>query len=230
MDTPTLVSNPWPVGQKLQQWAEPTVAIAQFADYSNYHNELHAAVLAQSTNPEFAKDYGANSDIGSEKIFDLPNWGSAAASLIHERARILFQKVMGSEAVAVDLSWASIYNAGDHCLPHAHPRTTSSVLYMLDMGNPSDADHGRFCFADPRMKMCCREEPGYMSTPCAPNLEPGMMMIFPGQAVHFVSTYDGTQPRITLTWNFNIAALPGNPLPEGTRPPGKQKPRTDRAS
>jgi len=222
MENAATLDHPiWPQGQKLERWLEPSVVLTKFDDFQSYHVELRQAVVENSTNPIFAKTYGANSDIGSVKIFDLPNWSNKAASLIHERARNLFRKVTQSQTVATDLSWASIYNAGDHCLPHSHPRTMVSVLYMLEPGDASNADHGRFCFADPRMKMCCREEEGYMSTPCAPELEPGMMMLFPGQAVHFVTPYDGSRPRITLTWNFNLEPRSGNPLPEGTRPPGQ---------
>lgn len=210
----------WPSGQSEQVWLEPTVRTIRFEDHGDYHNELRDAVLANAENPKFAKTYDASSGIGTVKVFDLANWGSVAATLIHERALTLFRRTMSTEEAYPDLTWASIYQHGTFCLPHSHPRTYAGVLYMLDQGDSGDAASGRFCFADPRMKMCCREQPGYMSTPCAPDLAPGTMMIFPGQIVHFVSPYDGTRPRITLTWNLNLVAQVGNPLPESARPAG----------
>ena len=48
---------------------------------------------------------------------------------------------------------------------------------------------------------------------CAPLLEPGTMMMFPGQTVHFVSVYRGARPRITLSWNLNHESVAGDPIP-----------------
>jgi hypothetical protein len=106
-----------------------------------------------------------------------------------------------------------MYRTGDYFLPHSHPRTLASLLYAVDLGESPDAHNGQFCFADPRMKVCCREQEGYMSTPCAPVLEPGTMIMFPGQTVHFVTLYRGERPRITMSWNINHAPVAGDPIP-----------------
>ena len=65
-----------------------------------------------------------------------------------------------------------------------------------------------------------------MTTPCAPIMKEGLMIMFPGQVVHCVSPYTGERPRITLSWNVNKTAIAGSPLPEklvartrGTKPP-----------
>ncbi len=76
-------------------------------------------------------------------------------------------------------------------------------------------------FHDPLMEICCREQKGYMSTPCAPLLSPGSMIMFPGEAVHCVTPYRGTKPRITLSWNLNLQPVAGEPLPESNRLPGQ---------
>jgi hypothetical protein len=37
------------------------------------------------------------------------------------------------------------------------------------------------------------------------------MMIFPSEWVHLVTPYTGNRPRITLSWNMHVRALPGKP-------------------
>jgi hypothetical protein len=201
----------WPEGQSLGRWIEPTVFIAKFADFREYHDALRETVLRLAADPAVTNptEDGA---IGSAKIYDIAKWGCPAASLVNQRALEMFRRVSRRPQAVVDLSWASLYRAGDYCMPHSHPRTLASVLYALELGDTEDGS-GQFCFADPRMKICCGEQAGYMSTPCAPNLEPGMMMMFPGQTVHFVTIYRGARPRITLSWNLNHETVVGAPIP-----------------
>jgi hypothetical protein len=202
----------WPPGQAVRPWLEPTVFVARFADHAAYHDRLRATILRLAEDPAAANPTEGGT-IGSVKIYDVDKWGCPAAALVHGRAVELFRLVTRRREAVVDLSWASLYRSGDWCMPHSHPRTLASVLYALDLGETDDPANGQFCFADPRMKVCCGEQPGYMSTPCAPRLEPGMMMMFPGQTVHFVNPYRGERPRITLSWNINFAPLPGEPVP-----------------
>jgi hypothetical protein len=210
----------WPEGQKLQKWMGTDVVVTAFADHSDYAPELTAQVLQRAGDKALGQAYAPQMGIGSAKVYDLQKWPGPAAALVHARALALFSIATGGKPAVSDLSWASVYKAGDYCMPHSHPRTMGSVLYVLDLGDGSNEADGRFCFADPRMPPCCQEEPGYMSTPGAPPLQPGMMMLFPGQAVHFVTPYRGKRPRITMSWNLNHAAKAGSPLPQGVRRPG----------
>ncbi len=211
----------WPEGQKLERWRDPNIVVTQFADHAAYHPQLMEAVLARTEDASIAHAYEQSDGVGSFKLFDLPSWGVPAAQLVHDRALQMFRRVFKTGDVHVDLSWASVYGPGDHVLPHSHPRTYAGVVYMLEPGDPPTEESGMFLFADARMPICCREEPGYMSTPCAPLLAPGMMIMFPGQAVHCVTPYLGTRPRITLSWNLNREEVPGEPLRPATRPPGQ---------
>jgi len=106
------------------------------------------------------------------------------------------------------------HTSGDAFVIFPALRTMHTGDTFPNKGMPiMDVNNGQFCFADPRMPACCREQPGCMTTPCAPPLEPGMMMMFPGQTVHFVSVYRGARPRITLSWNLNHEAIAGDPIP-----------------
>ncbi|HUF55597.1 MAG TPA: putative 2OG-Fe(II) oxygenase [Thermohalobaculum sp.] len=212
----------WPAGCRVSRWVEEAVFVAQFDDAPEFRDRLRARVMALAADPDRATPFGG--EIGSVKIYDVDRWGCAEADLIHERALHLFRIVSRKAERAVDLSWASVYHDGDWCMPHSHPRTQASVLYVLDLGERGDKAGGQFCFADPRMKMCCREEPGYVSTPSAPPMTEGTMMLFPGQAIHFVTPYHGSRPRLTMSWNLNHATRPGDPLPKGTRRPKHDRP------
>ena len=131
------------------------------------------------------------------------------------------QRGLGAQNAAVDLSWANIYRAGDYCLPHSHVRATAGIVYFLELGLDPGADsatggagQGRFLFADPRLKVCCREEEQAMTTPSGPTVHNGMMIMFPGKIVHMVDVFNRPGPRITLSWNVNEFPVPGSPFPE----------------
>jgi len=211
----------WPEGQQIQKWFDTTVMVTKFQDHAVYADALARQVLERAGDRGLGQPYEKDLGIGSAKAYDVEKWPGPAAALVHARAVTLFRRALGNRPAAVDLSWASVYRDGDYCMPHSHPRTLASVLYVLDLGDKGSGKDGQFCFADPRMAPCCREEPGYMSTPCAPVLEPGVMLMFPGQAVHFVTPYRGRKrPRLTMSWNLNHAERAGSPLPEGVRRPG----------
>ena len=152
--------------------------------------------------------------LGGTKIYHLDSYPVPGARLIDERAQAFYREVVGHATSAVDLSWANVYRAGDYILPHAHRRATGSVLYMLSPGDPDPEDSlaGRFGIGDPRLPLCCREDPNCMSTPYFPELTTGSMLVFPANAVHFANPYRGTQtPRITIAWNINAEKLPDGP-------------------
>lgn len=202
----------WPAGQQVGRWYKESVFVTKFADHGAYHEALCRKVMALARDPATGTRF--RGEVGSVKVYDVDKWRCPEADLVHARALHLFRMVTQRQEAVVDLSWASVYRSGDWCMPHSHPRTEASVLYVLDLGDTSDSASGRFCFADSRMQMCCREEAGYMSTPCAPPVEAGTMMLFPGQAIHFVTPYHGKRPRLTMSWNLNHTARAGEPIPE----------------
>lgn len=212
-------SEHWPSGCQVSRWYKESVFVARFEDHPAYHDELRKAVMARAGDKAASARFSG--EVGSVKIYDVDRWDCPPATLVHRRALHLFRLVSGRSEVAVDLSWASVYYDGDWCMPHSHPRTQASILYVLDLGQTGTSAGGQFCFADPRMQMCCREEPAYVSTPCAPPVTAGTMMMFPGQAVHFVTPYHGKRPRLTMSWNLNHAEKPGDPLPGSVHRPGR---------
>jgi len=213
----TDASNIWPAGQNIERWAEPSVVLTTFDDIEEYHPALTQYILDMAADEAKARRWnGTTGGVGGAKIYHLERWGMPEADLIHARALELFRRVIGCGEAVADITWSTVYRRGDHCMPHSHVRALASLVYFLDLGEESDSDSadGRFNFADPRLKACCRAEEGHMTTPCAPLHKAGTMLMFPGQVVHFVTPYQGTRSRITLSWNINKTAIPGSPIPD----------------
>jgi len=98
-------------------------------------------------------------------------------------------------------------------MPHSHIRAQASIVYMVDEGeaNPKDQLQGRLFFADPRIPYCAQHESGRLTRLLIPQMRPGSMVMFPGMTVHCVNPYFGNKPRVTISWNINAQALPGDP-------------------
>jgi len=202
----------WPKTAHIEDWVEPTVKVVQFPDTEHIRRGLVARALELEYDEALSQ--AIDGIAGCRKIYHLDRWKCPEADLIDARAKALFKRVVEVETAAVDLSWANIYRQGDYCLPHGHVRAMAAVVYFLELGNESrnGPGHGQFCFADPRLKVCCQREAHAMTTPCGPTASNGTMIIFPGKLVHFVDTYRDPETRITLSWNINTTAIPGNPL------------------
>lgn len=202
----------WPAGQTLVPIGHPTIQATRFTDIETYHPRLVARILDIEKQKGRRKRYFQGAC--GTKVHHLERWGCSEADLVSARARELYRRALKADSAVVDLSWANVYRNGDYCMPHSHYRSTASVVYCLDVGDEDDASvNGRFCFVDPRLPCCCQMEQGYMTTPFLPTLLPGTMIIFPSQLVHAVNPYFGERPRLTLSWNINTHALPGEPLP-----------------
>ncbi len=202
----------WPAAAKIERWIEPAIKMVQFPDTDRYHPGLIARVLELENDQTLAKSFGGYT--GSSKVYHLDRWACPEAALIQARAQALFKRVVGAKTAAVDLSWGNIYRRGDYCMPHSHIRAMASVVYFLDLGTEATEGHGhgRFCFADPRLQVCCQNEADAMTSPCGPIVRNGTMIIFPGKVVHFVDVYNDPGTRITLSWNINPSEIPGDPL------------------
>lgn len=201
----------WPKEQSLKTLDHPLIVTTRFADIDQYHPRLTTHILQLEQRPRVRRQYFRGA--GGSKIHHIDRWGLSEADLLHARALELFRRTLQHEKAVADLSWANVSRSGDYCMPHSHMRSTASVVYFLDAGDP-DADDplsGRFYFADPRLPSCCKQEPGKVTSPYFPDTTPGTMVIFPSQVIHCVNPYRGTRPRITLSWNINEAAIPGAP-------------------
>jgi hypothetical protein len=65
------------------------------------------------------------------------------------------------------------------------------------------------------MPACCQDEPERMTTLLVPDMQPGTLLMFPSEVIHFVTPYTGKSPRITLAWNIDSKPIPGHAIPGG---------------
>ena len=200
----------WPPGQKIELLAAPNMGIADFPDCELYHARLAGTILEMERDPRF-HDWIFKGGCGT-KVRDPHSWGCAEADLIHARAMKMAAMALGAASVVVDDCWANIYRNGEYCLPHSHLRSIASVIYLLDPGDQAadDPTGGRLCFGDPRIPFCCAHESGRMTQLLMPELKPGSLLTFPSEYIHLVNPYNGTRPRITMSWNINLENLPGD--------------------
>lgn len=145
----------WPEGQATEPMSASLMAATRFADHAAYHPALIDAALAAEQDARF-RDTIFKGGCGI-KVRNIPAWGADAANLIHARALQFAHRTLSRRPVFADDTWASVYRAGDYCMPHSHLRANASIVYMLDTGEeePDDALAGRLCFADPRIDACC---------------------------------------------------------------------------
>jgi hypothetical protein len=146
----------WPEDLQVRQ-PDSSIAIVEFDDMEALHGGL-VDYLIGCEQEKRAHTPKQTAGAGGTKIYHISAWPVPGARLLDERAQALFRRIVGTPTSAVDLSWSNLYRAGDHILPHAHYRSTGSVLYMLSAGDRDDKDmlSGRFAFVDPRMPLCCR--------------------------------------------------------------------------
>jgi hypothetical protein len=201
----------WPEGQPVEPLSAPLMAAARFADFEAFHAQLVEAVLAAERDPRWrGKIFRGGC---GTKVRKIAAWDAPAAALVHGRALMFAHRMLSRRPVYADDSWASVYRAGDYCMPHSHLRSNVSIVYMLDAGDgdPEDLMAGKLCFADPRIDACCPDEPGRVTSHMMPTMLPGTMLIFASDYLHSVNPYQGSRPRITLSWNITLGLLPGRP-------------------
>ena len=90
----------------------------------------------------------------------------------------------------------------------------ASIVYALDPGDEEAASqeplNGVLMFSDPRLSLCCPGKPNYVSSFFRPTGNaPALMVLFPSFVTHLVSPYHGRRPRISVAWNLNREAVPG---------------------
>lgn len=157
---------------------------------------------------------------GGQKIRNLMDLGSPVFQLINERAKALFMHVNQVNTAVVDDCWANVYGDGEYAMPHCHKRCQGSVVFSL-LPTPSeifeeDNMSGQFYIMDPRVPQCCPVQKGYATMFLQPftNFE-CVFVTFPGAILHGVTPHSGDVPRITIAWNINEKAIPGEVTHDG---------------
>jgi len=111
--------------------------------------------------------------------------------------------------------WGMVMEDGDYNIIHDNRSTDWYLVYDVDV---EEADLEKFpqsgviSFIDPRRGQFT--VPGVPLEPSTFNIFPktGMMIVFPGWLQHYVHSYRGTRPRISISCNIDVVT---NKAPHG---------------
>jgi uncharacterized protein (TIGR02466 family) len=100
--------------------------------------------------------------------------------------------------------WAMVMRDGDYTIPHTHADSHWATVYYSDAGDADEAAHhesGVIHFIDPRSGFL--PIPGLDMTGGDFVVSPktGQMLVFPGWLQHYVHSYRGSRPRVSIACN-----------------------------
>jgi uncharacterized protein (TIGR02466 family) len=106
--------------------------------------------------------------------------------------------------------WAIVMRDGNYTIPHTHAYSSSGIVYYTDAGDTNEAadrNSGVIHFIDPRNGVL--PIPGLDMTVGAFVVQPksGQLLVFPGWLMHYVHTYRGRRPRVSISCNVNYQLL-----------------------
>jgi uncharacterized protein (TIGR02466 family) len=105
-------------------------------------------------------------------------------------------------------AWAMIMRSGDYAVLHDHGDAHWSAVYWVDPGDsdPREPLSGRLVLVDPRRRG--RPTPGLELFSAAVPIRPaaGALVVFPGWLQHYVHSYRGERPRISISCNVVMVA------------------------
>lgn len=103
--------------------------------------------------------------------------------------------------------WANVLDPGGWNAPHHHlPQHWSGVYYVRvpDVGTTPDDLHGRIEFLNPNVTQSAYGGGNFAYAP-----KDGLTLLFPSSLVHLVHPHGGTEPRISIAYNFNVVPTTG---------------------
>ena len=101
-------------------------------------------------------------------------------------------------------SWAMVMRNGDYTIPHDHSEVHWATVYYPDAGDADekvDPASGLLALVDPRHG--ARQMPGLQLVGSTFTVIPrtGRLVVFPGWLLHYVHTYRGQRPRVSISTN-----------------------------
>jgi len=180
----------------------PPIFYTTFKDFADIKEPLVKRALELEKDPDFTH----RMEIGGSKVARVHDWGIPEADLLHARALEFFCRGVDNPLVKMNNVWASITRKHEYLSPHAHHRSLGSVVYMLQEGDKIEGREfdGNLAFLDPRIPACCTIDEDCPTQEVAPNMVEGAMVLFPSNLIHYVHSYSGDTPRITIAWDLYL--------------------------
>jgi hypothetical protein len=199
----------WPAAQPIQAIADPRFQGTRFQDNALIVGEWLPRVLEQGARQP-ANVHGW----GGKKIRDEETWAFASARLLCLRALMMFCRATGATSAHIVDRWANIMEHTDYSRPHCHYESQGAVVYSLEPGDKISHLMGDGCFEliDSRVPFCCPSRPERPTRGIMPDMQPGTMVCFPAEWLHYVKPYTGRRPRVTVAWNISAGPPPEKPI------------------
>jgi len=101
--------------------------------------------------------------------------------------------------------WAMVMRNGHYTIPHNHADAHWATVYYADAGDADEAANpasGLLAFIDPRQ--AGRPMPGLEIVGTTFTVQPrtGRLVVFPGWLLHYVHSYLGQRPRVSISCNL----------------------------
>ncbi len=108
-------------------------------------------------------------------------------------------------------AWAMVMRNGDYTIPHDHSEVHWATVYYADAGDADQAAHpdsGLLALVDPRHGG--RPIPGLdlVGGTFYPQPSAGRLVVFPGWLLHYVQSYRGQRPRVSISCNVVFELAP----------------------
>jgi hypothetical protein len=160
---------------------------------------------------------------GGWKIRSSTFWSTPSARQLVDLVLNFVKESYSQSEVYLSDRWANVMEAGHCSAPHSHSNADIAVVYTLDRGRPHEDlstpagaqsaaqdEAGRFGIIDARIRECCPSRPGFPTVEFAPLIRSGVAIAFPAAFIHWVSKFNGPEPRVTLAFNVYFGAKTAN--------------------
>lgn len=204
----------WPVWFYDFQWEDHDLHAARLSeicyDQEHQRNFSTIAVNAKGGLYESAFDF---LKIEDQSVKALSQWISQsfyqAAAHANQLAWAMTSNTPVTRPVTIDMheSWCHITRDGGYHDMHAHPDSSWSAIYYLDVGDMQPGTtNGVNRFYNPNHTMYVDAGTAWMQRQTSTDFfgEPGMLIVFPSWVQHSAITYRGTRDRLVIAANCRI--------------------------
>lgn len=145
--------------------------------------------------------------IDDPSVGALAGWISQSFAQAAAHANQLAWAAGRSTRVDIHESWCHITRDGGFHDMHAHPDSSWSAIYYLDVGDmQAGTTNGVNRFYNPNHSMYVDAGTSWMQGQTSTDFfgEPGMLVIFPSWVQHSAITYRGTRDRLVIAANCRV--------------------------
>ena len=117
--------------------------------------------------------------------------------LIQESTALINNFNNSNYRAVITESWAHVTRTGGYHKPHYHTGSTWSGIFYIDSENNKGGSNNWY------LPYYMERQPGleFVDSMYTVNCQPGTLVLFPSMILHDADVYQGTQPRIVISFN-----------------------------